>query len=619
MKLLPLLLCLLLCGCRADALDTETEVPTVTAAAVVETGPLSMYDPGNPLEAKYQGNLRVYPLTMREVRGICAMEDNLLVFSGYDSTTLTLLTGPDLFVADSVTLNFELDPEDPSVRVVDGSLFYFDPERQETVVLNESLREVSRITVGEPIQGSPILSADRKTLYYSTSDAIRAWNLETGIHRTVMELSYDSQQLTGLHLNETVLQCRIQDRGTVRTLFLDAATGQLLYQQEGNVSLSTENLHYYAALPVSTMELLVFGESEGTPEILYPQNPATTNFYLPEDHAAVTAFITQDATVLDYYDLNTGCIRGQLSLDGPQSPKGIVSSSGNSIYILAYNPETDCDIVYRWNVPEADAQTADVVYTDTYVPNETVNPTELRECQTYAAELSEKYGISILVWEDALAVQPWDYTFEAETLPKVLNQELSLLDQRLSQFPESMLEQTMSHFTALKICLVRQIRGTAASGSLDTATGIQFFDGTDAYVVISVGKYSEQALYHELFHVLETHILNESTALDQWDALNPSDFVYAYSNQSEQDFSVYLSGENRAFVDSYSMSYPKEDRARVWENAILPGNAAMFKSATMQAKLASLCSGIREAYGLRKSEETFLWEQYLHTPLAYAQ
>ena len=34
-------------------------------------------------------------------------------------------------------------------------------------------------------------------------------------------------------------------------------------------------------------------------------------------------------------------------------------------------------------------------------------------------------------------------------------------------------------------------------------------------------------------------------------------------------------------------------------------------------KLKMLCQGIREAFGLKKSPENFLWEQYLNQPMAY--
>ena len=75
--------------------------------------------------------------------------------------------------------------------------------------------------------------------------------------------------------------------------------------------------------------------------------------------------------------------------------------------------------------------------------------------------------------------------------------------------------------------------------------------------------------------------------------------------------------DTRSFVDTYSMSYPKEDRARIFEYAMTAGNAPLFAASPLQYKLKMLCQGIREAFGLKKSPENFLWEQYLNQPMAY--
>ena len=65
------------------------------------------------------------------------------------------------------------------------------------------------------------------------------------------------------------------------------------------------------------------------------------------------------------------------------------------------------------------------------------------------------------------------------------------------------------------------------------------------------------------------------------------------------------------------MSFPKEDRARVMEYAMMEGNEHYFRSEIMQEKLLVLCKAIREAFGWKKSEEVFRWEQYLNEPIAY--
>ena len=57
------------------------------------------------------------------------------------------------------------------------------------------------------------------------------------------------------------------------------------------------------------------------------------------------------------------------------------------------------------------------------------------------------------------------------------------------------------------------------------------------------------------------------------------------------------------------MSYAVEDRARIFEFAVKPGNEAYFASAAMQKKLSMLCDGLREVFGLEGSG--YPWEQYL--------
>ena len=63
------------------------------------------------------------------------------------------------------------------------------------------------------------------------------------------------------------------------------------------------------------------------------------------------------------------------------------------------------------------------------------------------------------------------------------------------------------------------------------------------------------------------------------------------------------------------MSYPKEDRARLFEYAMTAGHDELFVSPNLQQKLKQLCTGIREGFDLEGSSEVFLWEQYLPEPL----
>ena len=617
-KLLLVLVCLLLCGCARSTPEAPPPPPAETTAPSEPLLQCRM-EPEAPIRRHYPEGLEVYLLSQSNVHSIFPWEDHILLFSGEDRTTVSLLHGEDFSVSDAVTLDFALSPEDPSLHFTDSGLSFYDPTRQQSILWNPRLQEVRHISITEPISGTPVLSADCATLYYCTGNAIRARDLDSGIHRTVKELSYDDQAIVGVHLQDTVLQCRIQDGDAVRTLFLSAQTGQLLSLQEGDVSLLTQEDAYYAALPVSGLDMLIYGNTATTPMALYPEDLSAKYFYLPQNQALVTASLRSDGQVqLCCYSLRSGSITAALTLPSLQTVKDVDSASDGSVLILAHDPEQTRDVLYRWNAssPVFAPEDSSSVYALPYPGTDPADNGNLALCRTYAAQLAKKYGLQILIGEEAAQVQPWDYSFDAETLPQVLHSELRLLDQRLSRYPQTLLDQTQAHFSSLKLCLVRQITGTAASGSLDTATGIQFLEGTDAYVVITVGKYAEQALYHELFHVMETHILTESSALDQWTQWNPTDFDYSYGYAPKDIPDSYLSGSSRSFVDLYSMTYPKEDRARIFEAAMLPGNAELFAAENLQGKLTALCEGIRQAYRLRKVPDPFPWEQYLDISFA---
>ena len=52
---------------------------------------------------------------------------------------------------------------------------------------------------------------------------------------------------------------------------------------------------------------------------------------------------------------------------------------------------------------------------------------------------------------------------------------------------------------------------------------------------------------------------------------------------------------------------------------MMDGNKYLFELDIMQEKLMLLCKGIREAYKLEKSVDTYPWEQYLAKSLAYGK
>lgn len=618
-RILPLLLCcLLLCGCSLNPSLVFSTDPSPTESPIPSSS--QNVQPIALLQTQYDGAFKTFSPGIQDAAGLYAMGDDLLILSGRENTTLTLLSGDTLVPLASLTLSFLLEPEDPSLRLGDGYLSYFDPIKKETLVLDSALREVSHIPGPEGLQGVPILSEDRNALYYCTSNGVRVWNLETGIRRQLKEMAFPGQALTGLKLRDSVLVCTVPEGNQNRTLFLSSQTGGLLYETQGDMRLTGQDGWYCAVLPLGLEQALICGESPDFPMLFLPEDDPDQCFLLSDSPGVVTC-TNQENACLTYYDLLSGKPTSSLTLEPGMTPVSSANTPDGILFILAQGDDRS-GLLYRWEISphNAPALRENTVCLVPWQTSGDTDPSALARCDAYASELGRKWGIHILTGNDAVQVQPWDFRLEPETQPGLLLRELQNLEKRLSQFPDSFLSETASHFTSVNLCIVRGITGTAESGNQEPATGVQFQNGTDAYVVITAGKYGEQALYHELFHVMETHILTNSSALDQWSRLNPQGFTYTYGvSNGDSPSEDLLSGENQAFLDAYSLTFPKEDRSRIFETALLPGNKETFRPWMLQRKLTAICRGIREAYGLSKSPETYPWEQYLDVSLAYKE
>ena len=187
------LVCLLLCGCTAQPQPTETTQLTETQPMTDPTEPSGCYDPDSTVELQYRGAVKAYPLGLENVLDMVCIGEDVVVFSGMDTTTLTMLSGENLYVTAQVELDVWINPQDASTQITDKGISYYDGEAGQVVLLDAALKEVARIPVPEDIVGAPVLSANRQFLYYCTADSIRVLELEHGIRRLLMEVTSAEQ------------------------------------------------------------------------------------------------------------------------------------------------------------------------------------------------------------------------------------------------------------------------------------------------------------------------------------------------------------------------------------------------------------------------------------------
>lgn len=620
-RILPMLvLCLMLCGCAA-----EEPADAHTLSAMEETIPVAeptgCLETDSTMEAQTGGAVRRYLPQIADCYAIAPLGESVALFSGEDLTTVTVLSGDGLYLAGQIELEQYIHPEDPAVQVTQRGISYFHEATGEVVLLDTELKEVARIALpGAPI-GTPLLSADRKSVYYCTENGVRVLELESGISRMLLEVGYPMQTVENLLLEETVLQCRMTDEnGTDSLLFLDVTDGTLLYETRENIRVSTWEKRYYAYAPEGAMTALLFGSADSAEtQMLLPRNVTADAWFLEAQNGVVTASAEDDGTTLEYYSLTDGHRLSILTLEGESLLDVSPADSEKGVYLLCTG-ENGESVIYHW-----DAEALPCVDEEDYVcPRYTLESPDtegLEACQAYADALGKLYGVRILLGSAATQAVPSDYKLETEYQVPMIRQALERLSHWLAAYPERFLSQGADNTASgiIRIALVRSITPAPTTGSMDSDLGVHYWIGEEPYIALAVGRFTEQTVYHQLYHGMESKLFADSQVYYEWDNLNPESFSYDYSytQWESRTESEYLTGENRAFIDSFSMTFPMEDRARIMEYAMTPDHEAYFQSETMQTKLYQLCLGIRKAFGLTKSEDVYLWEQYLQNHLAY--
>ena len=610
-----------LCGCAEGQVSPTLPAPEMPSVIPFETEPAGLYQPGSHLEEATGGALKVFPLTGADATAIAFLGEDLLLIQGREQVTLSLLSGETRYISASLSANLSAGKQ--TVQLWEDGLVYWDHNTFDLVFLDASLKEIRRVRLPETVTGCPILSENREAVYYCTENALRVLELSTGLHRLLREMSFPQQHLTAIHWRASVLECTVTDQsGRSRKLLLSTEDGRLLRELPENTALQTNGDFYICEYPDGDYSEILCGRDPEAPLVLELPHPDAAFSPIPQLHGSIAAAYNpqEDATVLDFLDPDTGLHPYSLKLPGnllPASP--IADPGGDALWFLLSEPATGSSLLCRWDLSLSDSGD-----TGSYLrPRYSLENPDLEgilECQSRAAQISETHGIRPLLWTEAATPEPWDYDLIPEHRVPVIRHCLEKLDAAFSRYPAGFLEEAASATKSktITVRLVKSLRGRADTGAPSLAAGAQYRDADgNIQLLLASGSNPEQTLHHELFHIFESRVFSLCDAYDYWQLCNPPGFAYDYnySDYLSREDSPLLTGDTRAFIDAYSMSYPREDRARIMEYAMLPDREACFRSEIMQAKLRILCLGLREAFRLTGYPQSLPWEQYLAEPL----
>ena len=310
--------------------------------------------------------------------------------------------------------------------------------------------------------------------------------------------------------------------------------------------------------------------------------------------------VTVEDGALSCYDLRKGKCISKITFENAAKVQKLVYVK-NRIYF------TDGAKLYAWD-PKQAVVNDDTTYISMRYTLDDPDEAGLQEKVMVTTVMEKLYSVSIHLWNDVTKVTPKGYEFSVEYIPEEYDDALDALENALDTFGRNILKDigNWKEETALNIVLVRQIR----RGD-EVLPGMQYVLNDEVYIALPLNNDLEENFYHFLGHAVDTVILRESLAFDDWEWLNPDGFVYMNDANADpkHDYTQYLDEENRWFIDENSMKFQVEDRATILTYAIMPDNDAYFQGEAMQAKLQMLCRGIREAFDL--TGERYIWEQYL--------
>lgn len=292
----------------------------------------------------------------------------------------------------------------------------------------------------------------------------------------------------------------------------------------------------------------------------------------------------------------------------------ITKNSGYDINIEMYNAEEGFPAV---------AAVAELYDPELFVPGKLSD--ELLPLNDRAKAIEDKYNIKISIGEECSNILG-GYAIRPLTCYDDVANALNILDEELSKYPDGFIEQIRyENLDTIHFYITSDLIGTS-SGTLETAGGFQMEIGNEALIVVDFNYFdiAKSTIHHEFGHCIDDMLVYNG-GIDEkiWDTYNPvsvtggsvyTDTYDMFGNYGDEIYAYGTNGEdyeNSYFVDTYSMTYPSEDRARIWENIMSDeGYVDWSRTPHLTAKLNYYAECIRQNFDSTGWNEV-RWEKYM--------
>lgn len=259
---------------------------------------------------------------------------------------------------------------------------------------------------------------------------------------------------------------------------------------------------------------------------------------------------------------------------------------------------------------------------------------ELMPLNETALRLEREYGVQINIGNECADVCNTYLIYPLNNYEQV-ESALKELEVALKKYPDNFFTQfKYDNVDGIDIHISAEIVGISDE-ALSVAGGFKCFEnGKIKLVMDSRNKESfNTTFHHELCHAIDEVISykqiyssEEIFSEDKWNEFNPHNDMYTYNyvDWGKQEYYRYTynflmcepdfgKGEIYAyFIDSYAMTYPTEDRARLFENVMCEhGKYVKYeKSPYLRAKLNYFAKAIKASFDTTGWEDV-PWEAYM--------
>lgn len=524
----------------------------------------------------------------------------------------------------------------------DGTALMINYERDQFYLLDQHLR-VTPLDV--PVGGGQF-SQDHSSYYFTDQDVLYQYDLETGSQTQVsLGSGLRLNGISGIHPTQNCLTGWIYP-----SLYSHESCPALIDWESGEPLLLQEglNLPYFYGQNFQSRwnnyetgeNYLIWGELESDAPL------CCVNLNQLEDESTFLYPLADSSYALQVYDAswqesssredNQRITLYRLETDGlsccPLDSLGLEGAVSASVYLPDASLILSCVYhqngyqLYRINPEAMDFSPAEIPLSD---PPQRIDQQLWQKClaelespelspdlsgvRARADQLEAQYDIHILL--SAQCADPCDasgYTVTTSDQAGWKNEALSIsralngVEEALANYPQGFFSQFCSESQGSGIYLM--LVGPIGSSDPINVAAFQYGVGSREYIGLDISFYELKGnLYHEIWHATENKILNSDFMGfydGSWDSCNPEGFEYRNEyNLSDPDGTLwrwtYLGGEDPFyFVDDYSKTFAKEDRARIMEYVMGDDglSQAVLTSPAIRQKLQLMDQGIRAAF-----------------------